>query len=523
MRPRRLKTDSRKPPAPKRSIVPALACGIALIAITFIAHAPAINAGYVWDDDCLVFDNPDITNADGIYHIWFNNQTPDYWPLTATSFWLEWRIWGKPAPHHMDNPTPHHVTNLTLHALAAVILWRVLQRAGVGALGAFLGGLLFAIHPVTVASAAWISERKNVLSMALCLLSILAYLRFEDEGRRTWYITALCLALLTLLAKTSVVALPVILLILAWWRRGTIARNDLLRTSPFFLLSLIFGLVTLWYQHDQVIDGVPVRPEDFASRIASVGWVFWFYIYKIVLPINLATIYPRWDIDGHRLSSFIPLALMVICYGVLWRYRRSWSKAPLAALGAFIIVLAPVMGLIGMSYSRLCLPADHLQYPGLPGMLALAGGGMAAAWTWARNRDSFSLAVSVAILNGAIIVSLSVLTWQQARVFKDEEALWTHNLKINDRCWVAYNNLGNIYGRRGDIHGAIRGYSKAIELKPEYTQPYNNRAAAYFGLGDYDKAWADVKQCQKRGGVLSPGFVQALEQVSGRSATKRAQ
>jgi hypothetical protein len=324
-------------------------------------------------------------------------------------------------------------------------------------------------------------------------------------------------ALAALLAKTSVVALPVILLLLCWWRQNTVTRRDLLRTLPFFLLSLALGLITLWLQRDHVVDGVVVRPEGLASRIASVGWVFWFYLYKLLLPINLSMIYPRWDIDGGRLLSFVPLALMLACLLILWYYRKGWSKGPLVALGSFAIILAPVLGLLDMTYARLSLAADHLQYPGMPGIMALAGGGMAAAWTWARRRGMRVLAVGIASIGIAIVLTLAVLTWQQARVFKNEETLWTHTLRLNDRCWVGYNNLGNAYGMKGDIHRAILNYSKAIELKPEYTQPYNNRAAAYFGLRQYDKAWADAKKCQQLGGTLSPGFLQALAKMSGRT------
>lgn len=488
----------------------AFALALVLIAATFAAHFPATQAGYIWDDDCLLYQNPDMLGPDGLFRIWFRNRTPDYWPLTATTFWLEWQIWG-------DTPTPYHVTNITLHALAAVVLWRILKRLNFSDLGALLGGLLFAVHPVTVATAAWISERKNSLSMVLCLLSILSFLRFTDLGRRRWYAMALLAAVAALLAKTSVVALPIILLLLCWWRHNTVARRDLLRTAPFFLLSLALGLVTLWMQHDHAVDGVVVRPEGLASRIASVGWVFWFYLYKLLVPIDLAMIYPRWNIDGGRLLSFVPLALMIACLLILWYYRKGWSKGPLAALGAFVIILAPVLGLLDMTYARLSLAADHLQYPGMPGIMALAGGSMAAALTWVRRRGMRAFAVGIVTMCVAIVLTLAVLTWRQARVYKNEDTLWTHTLRLNNRCWVAYNNRGNAYGMKGDIQQAIWNYSKAIELKPEYTQPYNNRAAAFFGLRQYDKAWADVKKCQQLGGTLSPGFLQDLAKKSGKT------
>lgn len=459
----------------------------AIVALTAVAYLPAMYAGYIWDDDIQLRQSQLIQTTEGLYKIWFTTQAPDYWPLTSTTFWIEWRIWG-------DNPSPYHVTNIVLHALAAVVLWRVLKRIGFNSFGAFVGGMLFAVHPVNVASAAWIAERKNVLSMVLYLLSIHAYLRFEDQRCRRWYVIALCAAVATLLAKTSVVALPVVLLLLCWRRNRAVTWRDLLNTLPFFALSLVLGLATVWFQHHNAIAGGVVRPEGIASRIASVGWVFWFYLYKIALPINLVMIYPRWDIDGGRVASFVPLALMVVCFFILWYYRKSWGSGSLVALGSFVVVLAPVLGMLDMAYAIHSLVADHLQYPGMPGIIALVSGVMGAAWARAQRNNSRTPAVRIAALAGGIILVSTVLTWQQARFYKNEASLWTHNLQLNKRAWMAYNNRGNAYGDMGDDASAIEDYTRAIEIKPDLAQAYSNRGSVYSRHGDYGRAVQDFSK-----------------------------
>ena len=105
------------------------------------------------------------------------------------------------------DPRGYHATNIFLHALGAIMIWRVLMRLNVP--GAWLGGLLFAVHPVTVASVAWISELKNVLSLPFYAAALLAWLRFEDTKLRRWYALALLAFFLALAAKVSTVMLPV--------------------------------------------------------------------------------------------------------------------------------------------------------------------------------------------------------------------------------------------------------------------------------------------------------------------------
>lgn len=475
-----------------------LALGLALVAATFTAHFPAIHAGYIWDDSMFLYGSPLVTATDGLYKAWFTAEGSDYWPLMSTMFWIEWRIWGK-------EPMPYHATNIALHAAAVVLLWQLLKRLKVGDTGAYLAGLLFAVHPATVESVAWISERKNVLSMSFFLLAILAYLRFEDRNSRRWYALALVAAAAALLAKVSAVMLPVVLLLCIWWRHSHVTRKNLLRTVPFFVMSLVLGLVEMWFVRNQVLQGELGRPEGFASRIAASGWVVWFYLYKIVWPINLAIVYPRWHIDGGRAMSYGPLALLVASFIVLWVFRRSWSRAPLAAMGYFVVMLLPVAGLLNMQFNRYSLVADHLQYPAMPAIMALLGCSLAAGWSWLQHRGSSLLSRSCVVVVATIVLTLGILTWRQARVYHDEISLWSHTIAINNRAWVAYNNRGAAYSEKGWQTPAIKDFDKAIELMPKYPEAYNNRGCAYHKIDNFAQAIRDCSQAIK----LKPDFANA--------------
>jgi len=221
---------------------------------------------------------------------------------------MQWLIWCK-------NPAGYHIVNVLLHALNAVWVWRVLARLRIP--GAWIAGMIFAAHPVCVASVAWISELKNTLSLGFFLVSFWCYLRFEEnqvgapalpfgggepvclassqawaaaspspplrrgEGKVSdsacisnahwWYWLSLAAFLLALLSKTSTVMLPVVLLACAWWQRGRITRQVWLRTIPFFGLALLFGLMTVWFQAHHVMHCETVQTENFWGRLGGRG------------------------------------------------------------------------------------------------------------------------------------------------------------------------------------------------------------------------------------------------------------
>ncbi|HEX3724973.1 MAG TPA: hypothetical protein VHV08_01970, partial [Pirellulales bacterium] len=179
--------------------------GAVLVVLVAIVYWPTLGNGFIWDDDSYVENNPTLTSWQGLYDIWFKlGAVPQYYPLVHSSYWLEHRLWGV-------DPRGYHLVNMLLHATTAVLAWRVLVRLAMP--GAWLAAAIFAVHPVQVESVAWVTERKNVLSAALALGSILAYLKFwfaaSDSateplasGKRRDYALALGLYVAALLAKT---------------------------------------------------------------------------------------------------------------------------------------------------------------------------------------------------------------------------------------------------------------------------------------------------------------------------------
>ena len=490
------KVRERPQPRAARRFLPAAL----IVAAALLAYAPVLRAGFVWDDSNFLTGNRLIRASDGLYCFWFTTAPSDYFPLTSSMLWFEWRLWGQ-------NATGYHLVNVLLHAASAVLLWRALLR--LRAPGAWLAGLLFALHPVAVASAAWLSERKNTLSMVFYLGSILAYLRFDSASshhdgttgttngnpqsaiRNPHYVLSLGLFLLALLSKSSVAMLPVVLLLLAWWRQGKVGRQDLFRTVPFFALSLALGLVTVWFQRHNAIGQEVVRAEGAASRIAAAGWIAWFYLCKILLPAGLCAIYPRWEVAGSSVLSFLPIALLGAATALLWAGRKRWGAGPLVAWAYFVVSLLPVLGFLDMSFMRLSLVADHLQYAAMPGILALA------AALLARATDGAHGGRPAAVVVGICLATMAALTFQRACVFTSNQRLWRDNLEKTPRSARIWCELGMAYVNAGALDEAIVYFDNSLELDPKHVAAWLDRGIAradahrYLeAIGDYDKAIA---------------------------------
>ncbi len=474
-----------------------------LVVAVFLVYQPVWHAGFIWDDDAFLTDNPLIKAPDGLYGFWFTTTPPDYFPLTSSMLWMEWRLWGL-------NAFGYHLVNILLHGFSAVLLWCVLRRLNVP--GAWMAGLIFAVHPVNVETVAWITERKNVLPMVFYLLTFLTYFRFEKNGRRRWYVVALGMFLLGLLAKTSVVMLPILLLGCAWWRRGKVTVRDLWRSVPFFALSLVLGLVTVWYQTHRAIGTDVVRTDGFASRLAVAGCAVWFYLYKALLPINLSFVYPRWSLDPALPASWLPLAALAALFALLIVCRhRVWGRPALFALGCYVVALLPVLGFINIYFMQYSLVADHWQYFAIIGVIAI----VTAVGSWIVK--SAGIPRIGYVLGAAVVATLAVLSWQQSRVYADAETLYRTTITRNPDCWMADNNLGMTLAGRGQVDEAIACFRMSLAINPENAEAHYNLGRALGDREQFDDAIAHYRKALE----IKPDYAEAHSNLGAVLAGRR--
>lgn len=472
-----------------------------LIALVLVSYSPAYRAGFVWDDDDHVSNNLALRSIGGLMRIWFEpGATPQYYPLTHTSFWIEYRFWGAWAPGY-------HVVNVLLHAANAVLLWRLLRRIGLPAAWAI--ALIFAVHPMQVESVAWITERKNTLSFLFYLLAMHVYLPLAglDSGASAWnglngepvqrsesrYARALLLFVAAMLSKTVACSWPAAVLLLIWWRRGRITLADVRPLAPFFAVGIVLAVVTVLMEVHNVGATGPQWAFSPLDRVLIAGRALWFYAGKLAWPASLAFIYPRWAIDdGSTWQYLYPLSALLLV-GAAWLARRHIGRGPLVALLFFGGTLVPALGFFNIYPMRYSFVADHFQYVAGAGLIALL---VSALHELAQRRGLPTLALPAAAT--VLALGLSMLSWRQSQAYASAETLWRDTLAKNPDCAIAHYNVGFILDARGDYDAAIRHLEEAVRLAPDETDALNNLANTYARAGRGDQALAAFQEALRR-------------------------
>lgn len=490
---------------------------LVLVVAAFIVYFPALECGFIWDDPEYVINNQHLRTFGGLLKIWFGlslgdeglslkSETPQFYPLVFTTFWLEYQLAGL-------KPTLYHFNNIALHILSAILLWRLLRRLAVP--GAWLAAAIFLLHPVHVESVVWITERKNVLSLFFYLCAFHAYLRFDPpeatetdptraspESRRKFYILALVFFVFALLSKTVTCSLPAVIFLVLWWKRDSFGWAQIRSLLPLFAIGLLFGLMTAILEESHVGAKGDEWSLGFGERCLLAGRIPWFYAWKLVWPQELIFFYPRWEIDGGVWWQYLfPVALVGVI-GTLWFMRGRIGKGPLVGVLVFVGTLVPALGFFNVYPMRFSFVADHFQYIASLGVIVLIAASATIGFAKLRKNGK-------PILWGFSALALILLGWQSQRqipIYTNQVTLWQDTLQKNPDSWIAYNNLGEILFAEAQVSGsgsvqnrakldqAMQCTLEALKRKSDLPEAHGNLANAYFGLGEYDKAVEHYKR-----------------------------
>jgi protein O-mannosyl-transferase len=501
---------------------------LVLIALVILAYCQVLRAGFIWDDESHLTRNPCVVGPLGLKEIWTTTQAV-YYPLVLTTFWALHKFFGL-------NPLPYHLLNIFLHAASAILFWRVLQLLRVR--GAWLGAALWGLHPVMVQSVAWVTELKNTQSCVFYLLSILFFLKWEDQGgavsrslqRRTGDRRSLVFALsllffiLATLSKPSAVMLPFVLALCIWWMRGKIRWRDALALAPFALISALASAWTIWEQRFHARAVGPDWAQTFPERVIIAGKAIWFYLGKLLWPHPLIFIYPRWDVDSSKVVAYLPLLAAIAGLVSLWFIHGKWGRALFFAAVYYVVSLFPVLSFFSVYFFRYSFVSDHFQYLASMGPLALAGAGIATLLgrfcetpadfvshpdTVTRSGSTIATPRRRLLLSGGLcgilLVSLGSLTWRQTAEYHDLFALYTATLDKNPGCWMAHYNLGIVLSEQGEADQAIDHYQRAVVLRPDYAEAHYNLGRLLVEHGQL----ADAIAHYERAAAINPADAEA--------------
>lgn len=436
----------------------------------YITHNPHVLAGVTWDTVKWAFDG---------YH------EANWHPLTWLSHAADCELFGV-------NPVGHHYVNVFLHAIDAALLFLLLQSATGFTWRSLLVAALFALHPVNVESVAWVSERKNVLSMMFLLLAMQAYGWYVRKPTVARYAAVAILFAFGLMSKPQVITLPFLLLLWDFWPLGRLrpqaaSSQDgsppakvsalIFEKIPLFVLSLASAVVTMQAQkaggaiHSAIIYPFRLRLENaIVSYVRYIGKAFW--------PIHLSPLYPH-QLDllhpWHVVASALFLVAAIVT--VILHRRHGYL---LTGWFWFLGSLVPMIGLVQVGEQAM---ADRYAYLPFIGLFLMTVWGL-AEWAQARHISPDRLAGPAIV----VLLALGALTYRQIGYWRNSETLWTYALKVTDvRSYKAHFNLAITYDEQGRYDEAIQQFREAVD-------PRSDDPQIHLGLGIYDQRHGHVEE-----------------------------
>lgn len=478
--------------------------------LTATAFSPALHNGWVsWDDEQNFLSNPHYRGL-GPSHLswmWTTFHMGHYVPLSWMTLGLDYELWGM-------QPMGYHLTSLLLHSVNGVLVYLLARRllllaspvlahdARVLLTSSAFAALFYSVHPLRVESVAWVTERRDVLSMLFSLSCILAYLQSTTAvaaaARRTWYWIAIALFLAALLSKATPMTLPAVLLILevyplrqpgtshGWWSAA--ARRAYARVIPFGFLSL--GSMAL-----SIVALRPAEQLDISAKIAVSAHGLAFYLWKTIVPLRLSPLYEMPQHVDALSPAFIGSCVVVLgVSGLAWACR---NRCPAVTAG-WLVFLAISLPMLGLVQNGPQIAADRYTYHAAPALAILLGAGLCTLRETRWRHASWWA-------GAAVVVTLAALTQRQTRVWESSETLWRRVLSVDSGSSYAHSAYASLLYHQDRVDEAIAESRAAIRIAPGLAEAHNNLGIGLAQQGKLAAATAEYR----RAIVLKPGYDEA--------------
>jgi len=454
---------------------------LVVLLITLVVFSSSITNDFVnWDDPHNVLENESIKSLSfrSVKNIFTQHLQGKYHrvsPLAHLTFAIEYNSFGA-------QPFIFHLTNLFLHLCNTISVFLLIYALTLNNRTAFIVGILFGIHPIHVEPVVWISSRMHLLCAFFYLNALLFYTLDKTPKisavRRS---VLLIIFLFSLLSNGSAVTLPLILLAIDYFRNKKITLRDVKDKSPLFILSLVFGILSVYaanfslnYQDPYITN----QTLSFLNRILLSCYALFFSAGKLVWPVALSCVYPLSIYLRENLFIF-PFILAGILFVVFFQKRTPQSLFLRFGTLFFLITLAPFLHMYGVSDSIIGDRYLYIPSIGIFLIMAFLINRLFKAKFFNTKMEKLSLAAGTTFY----IIFLCVLSMQQIGVWKNSETLWTDVIKKYPFAHFAYNSRGSFYFQNGKFMPALSDFSKLIILTPNDSEAYLNHANTLARLG----------------------------------------
>ncbi len=460
-----------------------------LILSILVIYGQVLDFEFVnYDDDVYVTRNPVVKQGLTLEGVkWaFGATRAEFWhPLTWLSHMLDTQVFGL-------NPGGHHFSNLLLHIINTLLLFWILRYATGHLWRSYIVAALFALHPLHVESVAWVAERKDVLSTFFWMLATLMYVWYAKYPGMKRYLPVLLFFVLGLMTKPMLVTLPFVFLLLDFWPLERLQSAlpagvgktlqwqpayCLIREKiPLLVVTVAFSIMTFIIQKGGRHPGSFGHPLNERLTTSVVSYVN--YLIKTLWPFHLSVFYPYpagYDIWQVAVACIF---LVLISFWIL----QAAPRYPFLAVGWFwyIGTILPVIGIVQVGAHAM---ADRYTYIPLIGIFIMISWGFNAMLSKQRRGRTMAFALTpVIILFFMAVSSIQIGYWRNSSL------LFENALKSTENNYLAHNNLGNIYFRRGLVEEAMNYYLNAIQIEPDFAVARSNLGAALVREGKLQQA-----------------------------------
>lgn len=463
-----------------------------LIISTLIAYYSTFSFDFTnWDEKRYIFETPIVQklNWKNVQFMFTKKVLNSYNPFVLLSLAFDYSI-------AEAKPFLYHAHNVILHLINTILVFMLFRTMKFSGFVSFVIAALFSLHPMHVEAVSWVASRKDVLYGMYYLLSLLFFVKHYFTKKTLWIVLSVIAFLFSLLSKSQAVTLPLALILIEFYLSGKFEVKSMLNKIPFFILSVIFGIVTISGS------AAGLTADEFGANFGFVDKLFLsthalgIYIYKCFLPVNQSATYAFTENNSESISmiSYASILIVPVILFVVWKLYKTRQVYFIGSL-FFLVHISLVLHVIATNSSLIYERFTYISYIGLFMVIAV----------WLEDYIIKIKGASQYAVIAIICIAGIITTRSRAEIWRNSETLWTDVIEKQPTISTAYNNRGNVYYNAARWDLALADFNKSIALNPKYPNSYSNRGSVNIYLGKFQESLADNEKAIS----INPNFAEA--------------